>query len=143
MSTYDEASLELHEKYGGKLEVKGVVPITDRETLSTVYTPGVAAPCLAIAKDPSLAWKLTIKGRSVAVVTDGLILPGEDRQMFTAKIAAVTNSIPSSAKTSTRFFSRPRLSSSGVTIGEVCSSSALISKRFLKLRRSISMSFAV
>jgi malate dehydrogenase (oxaloacetate-decarboxylating) len=76
MSTYDEASLELHEKYGGKLEVKGVVPITDRETLSTVYTPGVAAPCLAIAKDPPLAWKLTIKGRSVAVVTDGTAVLG-------------------------------------------------------------------
>ncbi|HTK60189.1 MAG TPA: NADP-dependent malic enzyme [Candidatus Baltobacteraceae bacterium] len=76
MSKYDQASLELHEKYGGKLEVKGVVPITDRETLSTVYTPGVAAPCLAIAKDPSLAWKLTIKGRSVAVVTDGTAVLG-------------------------------------------------------------------
>jgi len=76
MSKYDEASLELHEKYGGKLEVKGVVPVADRETLSTVYTPGVAAPCLAIAKDPSLAWKLTIKGRSVAVVTDGTAVLG-------------------------------------------------------------------
>ena len=76
MSAYDEASLELHAKYGGKLEVKGVVPIDDRETLSVVYTPGVAAPCLAIAKDPSLARKLTIKGRSVAVVTDGTAVLG-------------------------------------------------------------------
>lgn len=76
MSKYDQASLELHEKYGGKLEVKGVVPIDGRETLSTVYTPGVAAPCLAIAKDPSLARKLTIKGRTVAVVTDGTAVLG-------------------------------------------------------------------
>ena len=76
MSVYDRKSLELHEKYGGKLEVKGVVPIDGRETLSTVYTPGVAAPCLAIAKDPSLAKKLTIKGRSVAVVTDGTAVLG-------------------------------------------------------------------
>ncbi len=76
MSAYDKASLELHEKYRGKLEVKGVVPIADKETLSTVYTPGVAAPCLAIAKDPSLAMKLTIKGRSVAVVTDGTAVLG-------------------------------------------------------------------
>ena len=76
MSAYDKASLELHEKYRGKLEVKGVVPIADTETLSTVYTPGVAAPCLAIAKDPSLAMRLTIKGRSVAVVTDGTAVLG-------------------------------------------------------------------
>jgi malate dehydrogenase (oxaloacetate-decarboxylating) len=76
MSAYDQKSLELHEKYGGKLEVKGIVPIDGRETLSTVYTPGVAAPCLAIAKDPSLAMKLTIKGRSVAVVTDGTAVLG-------------------------------------------------------------------
>src|SRR6187431_2592662 len=76
MSDYDKASLELHAKYRGKLEVKGVVPVTDRETLSTIYTPGVAAPCLAIAKDPSLAKKLTIKGRTVAVVTDGTAVLG-------------------------------------------------------------------
>jgi malate dehydrogenase (oxaloacetate-decarboxylating) len=44
--------------------------------LSTVYTPGVAAPCLAIAKDPALAKKLTIKGRTVAVVTDGTSVLG-------------------------------------------------------------------
>jgi malate dehydrogenase (oxaloacetate-decarboxylating) len=76
MSDYDKASMELHGKYGGKLEVKGVVPLDGRETLSTVYTPGVAAPCLAIAKDPSLAKTLTIKGRSVAVVTDGTAVLG-------------------------------------------------------------------
>jgi malate dehydrogenase (oxaloacetate-decarboxylating) len=60
----------------GKLEVKGVIEISDKETLSTVYTPGVAAPCLAIAKDPALAKKLTIKGRTVAVVTDGTAVLG-------------------------------------------------------------------
>jgi len=76
MSAYDDASMELHEKYGGKLVVNGVVPIDGKETLSTVYTPGVAAPCLAIAKDPSLARKLTIKGRTVAVVTDGTAVLG-------------------------------------------------------------------
>ncbi len=76
MKDYNAASLELHEKFTGKLEVKGVVEISDRETLSTVYTPGVAAPCLAIAKDPALAKKLTIKGRSVAVVTDGTAVLG-------------------------------------------------------------------
>lgn len=76
MKDYNAASLALHEKYQGKLDVVSVVPVTDRETLSTVYTPGVAAPCLAIAKDPSLAKKLTIKGRTVAVVTDGSAVLG-------------------------------------------------------------------
>ncbi len=76
MNNYDAASLALHEKYQGKLDVVSVVPVSDRETLSTIYTPGVAAPCLAIAKDPSLAKKLTIKGRTVAVVTDGSAVLG-------------------------------------------------------------------
>ena len=76
MKDYNAASLELHEKYQGKLDVVSVVPVTDRETLSTIYTPGVAAPCLAIAKDSSLAKTLTIKGRTVAVVTDGTAVLG-------------------------------------------------------------------
>jgi malate dehydrogenase (oxaloacetate-decarboxylating) len=76
MKDYDAASLALHEKYRGKLEVKGVVEISDKDMLATVYTPGVAAPCLAIAKDPALARVLTIKGRTVAVVTDGTAVLG-------------------------------------------------------------------
>ena len=76
MKDYNAASLELHEKHQGKLDVVSVVPVADRETLSTVYTPGVAAPCLAIAKDPSLAKTLTLKGRTVAVVTDGSAVLG-------------------------------------------------------------------
>ncbi len=76
MKDYNSASLELHEKYQGKLDVVSVVPVSDRETLSTIYTPGVAAPCLAIAKDPTLAKKLTVKGRTVAVVTDGTAVLG-------------------------------------------------------------------
>jgi malate dehydrogenase (oxaloacetate-decarboxylating) len=76
MKDYNNASMELHEKYRGKIDVVSVVPVADRETLSTVYTPGVAAPCLAIAKDPTLAKTLTIKGRTVAVVTDGTAVLG-------------------------------------------------------------------
>lgn len=68
---YNEASLELHRRHRGKLSVESVVPIENRDDLSTAYTPGVAEPCRAIAKDKSLAWDLTIKGRTVAVVTDG------------------------------------------------------------------------
>ena len=68
---YGEASMRLHREKKGKLEIASSVPLETREDLSIAYTPGVAAPCEAIAKDKSLAFDLTIKGRTVAVVTDG------------------------------------------------------------------------
>lgn len=73
---YNEASLEMHRRHKGKLSVESVVPIENKDDLSTAYTPGVAEPCRAIAKDKSLAWDLTIKGRTVAVVTDGSAVLG-------------------------------------------------------------------
>lgn len=68
---FNERSLELHKQKRGKLEIRSTFPLETREDLSVAYTPGVAQPCLEIAKDKSLAWDLTIKGRTVAVVTDG------------------------------------------------------------------------
>jgi len=76
MSDFGQKSIDLHRKYRGKLEVKPVVNVENRDDLSTVYTPGVAAPCLEIAKDAALAKELTIKGRTVAVVTDGSAVLG-------------------------------------------------------------------
>ncbi|MCR4314077.1 MAG: NADP-dependent malic enzyme [Candidatus Uhrbacteria bacterium] len=73
---YNEASLELHRRYKGKLSVESVVPIENKDDLSTVYTPGVAEPCRAIAANKNLAWDLTMKGRTVAVVTDGSAVLG-------------------------------------------------------------------
>ncbi len=73
---YSAASLELHRQKRGKMELVSTVPLETRDDLSTAYTPGVAAPCLAIAKDRSLAYDLTIKGRFVAVVTDGSAVLG-------------------------------------------------------------------
>lgn len=71
-----EQSVELHKKFGGKLEVKSKVPINSREDLSLAYTPGVARVCEEIFKDKSLARELTFKGNSVAVVTDGSAILG-------------------------------------------------------------------
>jgi len=68
---YGEESMRLHREKKGKLEIVSTVSLESREDLSIAYTPGVAAPCEAIAKDKSLAFDLTIKGRMVAVVTDG------------------------------------------------------------------------
>ena len=73
---YFQESIELHEKLQGKIEVSSKFEITDRDGLSLVYTPGVAEPCRSIALDPSRARKLTIKGNSVAVVTDGSAVLG-------------------------------------------------------------------
>jgi malate dehydrogenase (oxaloacetate-decarboxylating) len=64
-------SVELHEKYHGKIEVYSKVPITNRHDLSLAYTPGVAAVCREIAKDKNLAYKYTLKANTIAIVTDG------------------------------------------------------------------------
>jgi malate dehydrogenase (oxaloacetate-decarboxylating) len=61
---------------GGKLEVQSRIPLKTRDDLSMAYTPGVARVCMAIAKDPSTVWNLTIKQNSVAVVTDGTAVLG-------------------------------------------------------------------
>ena len=73
---YNAMSLELHEKHRGKLEVVSKVPVTTREELSTAYTPGVAEPCRKIHANKHDAYKYTIKGRTVAVVTDGTAVLG-------------------------------------------------------------------
>ena len=61
---------------GGKIEIRNKVPVTTRQDLSTVYTPGVARVCLAIAADPEAVWNLTTKRNTVAVVTDGTAVLG-------------------------------------------------------------------
>ena len=61
---------------GGKLEVQSKVPLKTRDDLSRAYTPGVARICQAIAKDPADARRLTIKRKTVAVVTDGSAVLG-------------------------------------------------------------------
>ncbi|HIC99900.1 MAG TPA: NADP-dependent malic enzyme, partial [Piscirickettsiaceae bacterium] len=66
-----EDVVELHRKLKGKIIIKDKTPIKNTEDLSTLYTPGVAAPCREIAKDRKLAYDLTMKGNAVAIVTDG------------------------------------------------------------------------
>ncbi|HET7278858.1 MAG TPA: NAD-dependent malic enzyme [Dermatophilaceae bacterium] len=61
---------------GGKIEVVPKVPLKHRDDLSRAYTPGVARVCLAIAKNPEDARRLTIKRNTVAVVTDGSAVLG-------------------------------------------------------------------
>ena len=73
---YNAAALAMHEKNRGKLTVQSLVPVRDRDALSTAYTPGVAEPCRRIAKNPEDVYKYTLKGRTVAVVTNGTAVLG-------------------------------------------------------------------
>ena len=61
---------------GGKLEVASRVPLKTRDDLSMAYTPGVARVCRALADNPDDVRRLTIKGNTVAVVTDGSAVLG-------------------------------------------------------------------
>nr|WP_294546366.1 NADP-dependent malic enzyme [uncultured Rhodopila sp.] len=60
----------------GKLETRISKPLTTARDLSLAYSPGVAEPCLRIAKDPSLAYDYTTKGNMVAVISNGTAVLG-------------------------------------------------------------------
>ncbi|MCS7164048.1 MAG: NAD-dependent malic enzyme [Thermodesulfovibrio sp.] len=61
---------------GGKIGIYNKVNITNTEDLARVYTPGVARVCLDIHKNPEHLYRYTIKGNTVAVVTDGTAVLG-------------------------------------------------------------------
>lgn len=76
MKDYFKASLELHEKLRGKISITPKTPVETSDDLSLVYSPGVAEPCKEIAADPEAVWKYTIKGNTIAIVTDGSAVLG-------------------------------------------------------------------
>ena len=61
---------------GGKIEVRNKLPIRDRSDLSKIYTPGVARVCMDIHRNKEHAYRYTIKGNSVAIVSDGTAVLG-------------------------------------------------------------------
>ena len=69
-------ALEMHEKWQGKIEVISRAEINNKDDLAVAYTPGVAEPCLEIAKDTELSYKYTRRGNLVAVITDGTAVLG-------------------------------------------------------------------
>lgn len=73
---YAKDALFLHEKLRGKIGISTKMNIIDKDDLSLVYTPGVAAPCLAIAEKKSRVWKYTMKSNTVAIITDGTAVLG-------------------------------------------------------------------
>ncbi len=70
----EDRTMALHE--GGKLTIDGRAPLEDRDDLAMAYTPGVARVCSAIAADPPLAYRYTMRANTVAVVTDGTAVLG-------------------------------------------------------------------
>ena len=75
MDIYEE-SLKFHEEKKGKICVNSKVQIKNKHDLSLAYTPGVAQPCKEIEKDKNLVYKYTMKGNTVAVITDGSAVLG-------------------------------------------------------------------
>lgn len=69
-------ALKLHSDKKGKLEVVGKMTVKNREDLALAYTPGVAEPCVHIAKDKDNVYEYTTKGNMVAVVTNGTAVLG-------------------------------------------------------------------
>jgi malate dehydrogenase (oxaloacetate-decarboxylating) len=74
--TINEKALLMHEKWQGKLEITAKSKVNSSEDLSIAYTPGVAEPCRKIHEHKEDVYKYTMKGNTVAVVTDGSAVLG-------------------------------------------------------------------
>ncbi len=73
---YRKESLRLHGEWKGKIEVVSTVSVKTKEDLSLAYTPGVAEPCLEIAKDLDKSYDVTRRHNLCLVVTDGSAVLG-------------------------------------------------------------------
>jgi len=77
LSITDEEALEMHRSgRPGKIEITPTKPLTTQRDLSLAYSPGVAAPCLAIQADPAKVFEYTAKGNLVAVISNGTAVLG-------------------------------------------------------------------
>ncbi len=76
MNTNQKRAIALHKKLGGKIRIVPAAPVKNRADLALVYTPGVAAVSSLVAKDPKKAREYTMKGRTVAVISDGSAVLG-------------------------------------------------------------------
>lgn len=72
----NEQSLALHKEWNGKLTTEAKCKVNSREALALAYTPGVAEPCRVIAAAPEEVYNYTIKGNTVAVISDGSAVLG-------------------------------------------------------------------
>lgn len=75
MDIYQE-SANFHKKYKGKLEIKSKIPLEGKLDLSLAYSPGVAEVSRLIHKDKAVSYTHTLKGNTVAVISDGSAILG-------------------------------------------------------------------
>ena len=73
---YAEMAIQKHCEWKGKMDTVPKCPVKTKDDLSIAYTPGVAAPCLEIAKDVNNSYEYTGRGNLVAVITDGTAVLG-------------------------------------------------------------------
>lgn len=71
MQNLQERALELHKKHQGKIGTAILAPAKNRDDLSLLYTPGVAAVSQAVAEDKKRSYDVTLRGRTIAVISDG------------------------------------------------------------------------
>ena len=76
MVDINKKSLEMHEKWQGKLEIASKAKVSSKEDLAVAYTPGVAEPCRRIKENKDDVYKYTMKGNTVAVISDGTAVLG-------------------------------------------------------------------
>ena len=76
-SSFDKQALDFHSQgRPGKIEVISSKPCNTEKALALAYSPGVAAPCMVIAKNPETVYDYTTKGNLVAVISDGTAVLG-------------------------------------------------------------------
>ncbi len=73
---YFKESVKLHEKLKGKIAITNKMEVDSKDDLSLVYSPGVAEPCMEIHRNPERVYDLTMKGNTVAVISDGTAVLG-------------------------------------------------------------------
>lgn len=73
---YAKEALKKHREWKGKVEVTSKPELKTKDDLAVAYTPGVAAPCLEIEKNPETVYDYTMKGNTIAVVSDGSAVLG-------------------------------------------------------------------
>lgn len=76
MNELDKKALEYHKEHTGKIGTSLLAPLAGKADLSLAYSPGVGAVSLAIAGDKDLTREMTLKGRTVAIISDGSAILG-------------------------------------------------------------------
>lgn len=76
MTDYYQASIDLHKRLKGKIEITNKAVVSSKDDLAVVYSPGVAQPCIEIKDDPEKVYEYTMKGNTIAIVSDGSAVLG-------------------------------------------------------------------